>query len=183
MNNKQDYIKDEIDPSICTDAVGKRFFEKLEKGKPTRDEDPISHFCCYFFPFNPATRQVFIVHHKKSGLWLAPGGHIDKDEHPMQTINREIEEELGVKDKIKNKIQPFLLTITPINNSVQSCKEHLDFWYRFPTDGSEFNVDLREFYDTKWLSIDEARKLMTDPPNLQALDKMEELFNRLDPRT
>lgn len=79
----------------------------------------------------------------KSGLWLAPGGHIDKDEHLLQTLNREIEEELGAKERIKENIRSFLLTITPINNPVQACKEHLDIWYRFPTDGSEFNVDPR----------------------------------------
>jgi len=44
----------------------------------------------------------------------------------MQTVNREIEEELGVKEKIKEEIKPFLLTITPIENRLQPCKEHLD---------------------------------------------------------
>ena len=180
MNTIHDYIKDEVNPNICTDIVGKRFFEKLEEGRPTRDEDSKSHYCCYFLPYNPQTKEVFIVHHKKSGLWLAPGGHIDKGEELMQTLNREISEELGVKDRIKNKIKPFLLTITPINNPVQPCKEHLDFWYRFPTDGSEFNVDPREFHITRWLSIDAARKLITDPPNLEALDKIKELFSHLD---
>ena len=179
MNKSYDYIKDEIDPNICTDAVGKRFFKKLEEGGYTRDENPISHYCCYFLPYKPDTKKVFLIHHKKSGLWIFPGGHIDKGEDLIQTLNREIEEELGIKDKVKNKIKPFLLTITPINNPVQPCKEHLDFWYRFSTDGSEFNVDPREFHDAKWLSTDEARELITDPPNLEALDKMEILFSQL----
>lgn len=176
MDNLYNYIKDEIRLDICTEEVCKRFSERIKEDKLTRDENPTSHFCCYFLPYNPVTKQVFIVHHKKSGLWIAPGGHIDNGENLMQTLNREIEEELGVKNEIKNKIRPFLLTITPINNPAHSCKEHLDIWYRFPTDGSEFNVDPREFHNTKWLSIDKARKLVTDQPNLQALDDMEELF-------
>lgn len=178
MNNLYDYIKTEIDSNICSKEVGNRFFSRLDEGSPTRDENTISHFCCYFLPYNPVTKQVFIVHHKKSSLWLAPGGHIDKGEHPMQTLNREIEEELGVKDKIKEKIKPFLLTITLINNPIRPCKEHLDIWYKFSADGSEFNVDPKEFHDTKWLTIDEARKLVTDPPNIEALDKMEQLFKK-----
>lgn len=167
---------DEISLNICSQKVSDYFLKRLEEGKTTRDENPISHFCCYFLPYNPATKEIFIIHHKKSGLWLAPGGHIDKDENPMQTLNREIEEELGIKNKITEKINPFLLTITPINNPVQPCKEHFDIWYRFSTDGSEFNVDPKEFNETRWLGVEDARKLIIDPANIEALDKMEEFF-------
>ncbi len=142
--------------------------------------DDIQSIIPYFLPYNQKTKQIFIVHHKKSGLWLFPGGHIDKDELLMKTLNREIDEELGVKNKIKGEIKPFLLTITHINNSTQPCKEHLDIWYRFQTDGNDFNVDPREFHQTKWVSIPEAKKLVTDTPNLQALDKMEQLFVNID---
>lgn len=176
MKNLYKEIKAIINPAICNQETADYWLKRLEKGDLTRDDGNVSHFCCYFLPYNPDTKEVFIVHHKKSGLWLFPGGHIDKDESPIQTVNREIEEELGVKEKIKEEIKPFLLTITPIENRVQPCKEHLDIWYRFQTNGSEFSVDLREFHDTKWVSITNARKLMIDPPNLEALDKMEELF-------
>ena len=176
MRNLHEEIKAIIDPKICNEQIANYWLERLEKGDLTRDDNNPSHFCCYFLPYNPDTKQVFIVHHKKSGLWLSPGGHIDKDENLMRTLNREIEEELGVKDKIKEEIKPFLLTITPIENRVQPCKEHLDIWYRFPTNGSEFNVDPKEFHTTKWTSIEEAKQVVTDPPNLEALSKMEELF-------
>jgi len=42
---------------------------------------------------------------------------------------------------------------------------------------SEFSIDPVEFYTTRWVSIGEARKLMTDPANREALDKMEEIFS------
>ncbi len=174
-------IKRVIDSKLCNEQIANYWLERLEKGALTRDDGNASHFCCYFLPYNPATRQVFIVHHKKSGLWLSPGGHIDKGEDLMQTLNREIQEELGVKEKIREKIKPFLLTITPIGNRVQPCKEHLDIWYRFPTDGSEFNVDPKEFHTTRWMSIEEARQLVTDPPNLEALRKMEQLYASHEP--
>lgn len=177
MTTLQEQIRTIVNPAICNQQTANYWLERLEKGYLTRDDGNVSHFCCYFLPYNPVTKQIFIVHHKKSGLWLSPGGHIDHSESLMQTLNREIEEELGVKDKIKGEIQPFLLTITPIENRVQPCKEHLDIWYRFPTDGSEFNVDPKEFHTTKWVDIAEARELVTDPPNLEALSKMEELFS------
>lgn len=178
MSTLQEQIKAIIDPIICNQKIANYWLNRLEKGDLTRDDNNPSHFCCYFLPYNLAAKQVFIVHHKKSGLWLCPGGHIDRGESLMQTFNREIDEELGVKNKIQEKIQPFLLTITPIENRVQPCREHLDIWYRFPTDGSEFNVDPREFHQTKWVSIEEAKQVMTDPPNLEAMNEMEKLFNK-----
>ncbi|MBI2670045.1 MAG: hypothetical protein HYX20_02805 [Candidatus Yanofskybacteria bacterium] len=69
------------------------------------------------------------------------------------------------------------LAITSINNPAHSCKEHLDIWYRFSTDGREFNIDPREFHETSWLTIQEARQLVTDLPNIEALDKIEQLFS------
>lgn len=178
MSDLREYITKEINPNTCTKEVGKRYLKRLEEGAPTRDENPASHFCCYFLPYNLATKQVFLVHHKKSGLWIFPGGHIDKGEHPLEALNREVEEELGVKGKVSDA-KPFLFTITLIDRPPHTCREHLDIWFRFEADGSEFHIDPREFHDTKWVNLAEARGCVTDPPNLQALDRMEQLFNDL----
>ena len=162
--------------SICdSEETYTSYIQRLGEGAPTRDENPKSHFCAYFLPYDSANKKVFIVHHKKSGLWLSPGGHIDKGETLLEALNREIDEELGVKDFFKEEQSPFLLTITPIENRVQPCKAHYDVWYLMPTDGSNFNIDPTEFHDTKWLTIDEARKIVTDKPNLEALEAVEKL--------
>jgi len=116
-----------------------------------------------------------MVHHKKSGLWLSPGGHIDKGETVVEALNREIDEELGVKDFYDIDPTPFLLTITPIENQSQPCKKHYDIWYLVETDGSNFNINPTEFHDTKWLTIDEARKIVTEPQNIKALNILEKL--------
>ncbi len=47
---------------------------------------------------------VFVVHdgatalheHEKLGMWLPPGGHIDRDELPHEAALRELEEETGL---------------------------------------------------------------------------------------
>lgn len=150
--------------------VGKRYLERAREGSFTRDENARSHFCVYFLPYNPKTKQVFMVHHKKSGLWLSPGGHIDKGETLLQALNREIMEELGMKDFFPILPDPFLLTITLIKTPKYPCKEHLDTWFMVETDGSDFNVDPKEFHNTKWLPVSEAEKLDTDEANLKALE-------------
>lgn len=170
-----DDIAKVIAPGICdSPETFARYKHRVEEGKFTRDESPQSHFCAYFLPYNPETKEVFIVHHKKSGKWIAPGGHIDKGESLLKTLNREIDEELGMKQFFANVQKPFLLTITHIERITQTCKAHFDIWFLLKTDGTQFNVDPKEFHDSKWVSIEEARRLVTDPPNLKALAVIEQ---------
>lgn len=152
--------------------IAKRFTNWAHEGQLTRDENDKSHFCSYFLPYNPETRQVFIVHHKKSGLWLAPGGHIDMGEDLLAGLNREVAEELGVNEAFSSLPDPFLFTVTPIDNLPQTCREHLDFWFLLQTDGNNFNVDPQEFHTTKWVDFIGAKHLVTDPANLEALEKL-----------
>ncbi|HVO28865.1 MAG TPA: hypothetical protein VMT81_02700, partial [Candidatus Paceibacterota bacterium] len=75
-----DEIKRVAGLPICSSEVATRYVARAGEGNLTRDEDPATHFCVYFLPYNPATKQIFMVHHKKAGIWLAPGGHIDRGE-------------------------------------------------------------------------------------------------------
>ncbi len=43
--------------------------------------------------------KILLVKHKKLGIWLTPGGHIDENELPHQAAEREFWEETGVKVK------------------------------------------------------------------------------------
>ena len=166
-----DQISKIIDLSICdSESTYTNFLKRLEKGAFTRDENSQTHFCVYFLPYNTESKKVFIVHHKKSGLWLSPGGHIDKGEGILETLNREIEEELGVKKYFQDTPLPFLFTIVPVDKKVRPCTMHYDMWYLMRTDGANFNVDPREFHDTKWMTLEEARKIIVDPANLRALE-------------
>ncbi len=161
--------------SLCDKVTYKAFKQRLTESLSTRDENPASHFCVYFLPFDSLTKKIFIVHHKKSGLWLSPGGHIDKSETLVEALNREIEEELGVK-KFFGKIPlPFLLTTTPIENRIQSCKIHYDVWYLVPTNGKNFKINPEEFHDAKWITISKARKVVTDLANIKALEVLNNL--------
>jgi len=158
----------------CPDQETKTQYEtRLEKGSLARDEDIHSHFCAYFVPYNPANKTILVGDHKKSGLWLMPGGHIDANESLLETVNREIEEELGVANFFSERPEPFLLSITDIKHDVRPCKKHFDIWHVVETDGSDFKIDYTEYKEVRWITIEEARKIITDPANLQALDVLE----------
>jgi len=115
--------------------IKEEYAERLKQGDLTRDENLTTHFCSYFLPYRLSDRKVFLEAHKKSGLWLSPGGHIDPGETPSTTVEREIQEELGVKRTIPENELPKLLTITYIKQDVRACKVHFDIWYFIPMDG------------------------------------------------
>jgi 8-oxo-dGTP pyrophosphatase MutT (NUDIX family) len=159
-----------IETCKATENVKARMRARLAEVKLTREENPVSHFCCYFLPYNADEGKVFLVYHKKAEKWLAPGGHIEPNESTGQTLNREISEELGVQHFFDMEPLPFLLTTTAIDNANQSCKEHLDIWFLMKTDGDNFKIDFSEFQDAKWVDFAEAEKLLTDPANLEAIN-------------
>lgn len=171
-------LKQEIEAVLdkcLNEEVRVEYQNRLAEGNLVREENLHSHFCAYFVPYNQETKSILIGDHKKSGLWLMPGGHIDAGEVLIETVNREIKEELGVRDFFKEAPKPFLLSITNIEHDVRPCKKHFDIWHLVETDGSDFNVDYSEYNEVRWLTIPEARKLVTDPANIQALNVIEAL--------
>jgi len=158
------------------------FVSRAKKGQLTRDENPTTHFCVYFAAFDQKKEKVFIGHHKKSGLWIFNGGHIDKGETPEEALSREIGEEWGLEIDLKRIGEPKLFTITPIHNPTkQKCTKHYDIWYFVPVSQATFtpskkNLDT-EFYTTGWYSIKDSRVMITDPNTLIALSEFERSFN------
>lgn len=173
MDTAQSILEILDSPIADTEATLLSYQQRLKEGRLSRDENPIDHVCAYFLPYNEQTKQVFIIHHKKSGLWLSPGGHVDQGETLLQTVNREIHEELGMQNFFTVLPKPFLFTITPIKRDTRPCKVHYDVWFLVPTDGSNFHVDPSEFHDAKWVTFDEAKAFVTEPANVTALARVQ----------
>ena len=176
------FVKDTqsiINPKLGTQTTLQKFRSRLKQGKPTRDQNPYTHFCVYFAAFNPQAKQIFIGHHIKSGLWLVNGGHVDKGESLQQTLNREMQEEWGFVIKT-DATKPSLLTITKIKSVVKiTCEYHYDVWYFVPVEKNTFSPNKKllqkEFHATGWKTIPQARSLIEDPNTLQALNLLEKL--------
>lgn len=167
--SNQDLIKLVESTLSTTVDIKQKFLSRISQGKLSRDENPESHFGAYFLPFNSKTKKVFLIHHKKSGLWLSPGGHMEKDELPQETLIREVKEELGLKIYPDEINLLFLLTITPINNTSYACREHFDVWYLIKTNKSVVKPDPGEFYSARWLTFSQTKTVVTDQNNLQAI--------------
>ncbi len=48
------------------------------------------------FILHPSAQKLLFVKHKKLGVWIQPGGHIELDENPVTALYREILEETGL---------------------------------------------------------------------------------------
>lgn len=158
-----------------------QFLKRLEKGDLSRRVNPESHFCVYFLPFDQEKNEVFVGLHRKSGLWLASGGHFEYEEAPGETLEREIREEWGLEWNKEGLGAPMMLTISEIDNPEVSCRFHYDFWYFIPVEKRNFKPDeknlIKEFKAFGWLSFSEARNVVTDPNTLRAFDLIENSFH------
>lgn len=169
--------------SIIEKAKGKKevrqkFLARLNEGRLIRSENPRSHFCVYFAAIDPSEGMAFIGLHKKSGLWLFNGGHLDPEETLEQALVREAREEWGIPIDPKSVQNPELCTITKIEHPErQVCEWHYDFWYFLPFARSLFHPDparlSTEFLEYGWYSYPEARRLMIDPASREAIDFIE----------
>ena len=163
-------------------SAAKEFVTRLEiDERLTRDENPYTHFCIYLEAYDPKAREVFVGHHKKSGLWLFNGGHIDEGETLEEALIREIGEEWGLEMKLDNIGDPKLLTVTTINNPTkQTCTKHYDIWYFVPVDKNKFDANqellTKEFHTAEWSNTKIARNLITDPNTIEAVNQLETLF-------
>lgn len=168
MSDLQYEIERLLSPDQCSAAsILSSYKNRLAQGNLLRDGNPVSHFCVYSLPFNKKQKSVYMIHHRKSGLWLFPGGHIENRETLSEAVNRELHEELGVTNVHLRR--PFLFTITNIINPRQTCREHFDIWYFFETSLNKFSYDKREFTDAQWMTVSHAGILISDSNTRLAL--------------
>ena len=74
---------------------------------------PDRHLVSYVVPVDPDDGAALLVDHRRAGLWLPPGGHVEPDEHPADTARREAAEELGIDAEFADPTaRPSFVTVT-----------------------------------------------------------------------
>lgn len=85
------------------------------------------------------TGRALLILHKKLGVWLPPGGHVEPNETPDAAVLREIFEETGVRANL------------PATNEPRSCADEWAFVLPSPIavfledigcNGDHFHIDL-----------------------------------------
>jgi 8-oxo-dGTP pyrophosphatase MutT (NUDIX family) len=134
-------------------------------------DDPPQHLVAYFLLYDAAQRKLLLVDHKKAGLWLPSGGHVEPDEHPQTTVEREVLEELGVEGVFLLST-PLFLTVTL---TVGSVAKHVDvsLWYLLEGDSAqELWFDKAEFHQVAWFALDALPLERCDPHLARFTEKL-----------
>ncbi len=82
-------------------------------------------------------RGIVLLKHKRLGIWLQPGGHVDPGETPWEAARRETREETGLDVDFAGPLnadgEPELLHVDV--HAGGRGHTHLDLRYRFESDG------------------------------------------------
>lgn len=134
-------------PSIIQNECSKL----IRNGFFTKSDNVYNHICVFFLPIHIPSYSIFLVHHKKAKDWIPPGGHIEKDELPTHTIQREFYEELGFHIK-QEKVDFFTLSVKCITQKSVTCRIHYDFWYVISMkEKTHFSYSSDEFFKAQWI--------------------------------
>lgn len=137
---------------------------------------PPIHLVSYFVLFDSETNQLLLTDHKKAGLWLPPGGHVEIDEHPKETVKREIQEELGIQADFLKEL-PFFLTVTKTVGAFSHTDVSL--WYLLKGKSHQtFQYDTSEFHQIRWFKIEEVPLTLSDPHMERFLHKLTQLIGK-----
>ncbi len=165
----RDQLNKNITPSLfSTQEEYTQFRQLLTCDEIVKASNPTHHCGVMFIPYNTASGEIFIVHHKKANQWLVPGGHIEKNELLEDALKREGQEEIGIN--LSKRYKPFMHSVMPVYNKKYSCRLHYDTWFLLNV--NEVFPDPTEFNETKWVAITDAQKFITHPTYLEAINKI-----------
>ncbi|MEU6725330.1 NUDIX domain-containing protein [Nonomuraea wenchangensis] len=125
----------------------------------TRKPDvPDPHLVSYFVALNP-NEELLLVAHRKAGLWLPSGGHVEPEEDPWDTVVRECQEELhtaAVPSAVSGD-RPFF--VTSARTRGEGAHTDVSLWYVLDV-ATVTTYDRREFSAIRWVG---PRRLLDEP--------------------
>jgi 8-oxo-dGTP pyrophosphatase MutT (NUDIX family) len=99
----------------------------------------------------------FLLEREENGLWELPGGGIDHGEHPIETIKREIMEEMGLEVLDVNPTIQYFVIAKALDNVWKSS-----VFYLTKLNNLEF-TPTEECKEIRFFTKEEAQKVDTYP--------------------
>ena len=124
---------------------------------------PPKHLVVYAVIVDPAPRRTFLIEHRKAGLWLPTGGHVDAGEHPFAAAKRELLEETGSTLPALSE-WPLLLTVQETVGDRVERHTDVTLWYAFTAEpGARFILDTDECGKGEWFDAAMLSHIDCDP--------------------
>jgi 8-oxo-dGTP pyrophosphatase MutT (NUDIX family) len=141
--------------------------------------DP-GHFTASAFVLSPDRRDLVLIHHKKLGIWVQPGGHVEpSDPDLMSAARREVLEEVGL-----GELEPFQPGATPVFDvdihtipaqRQDPAHEHFDVRFVFVAKTRDL-VHSDEVADLRWVPLSDVEQMGSDESVLRAVKKLRSLL-------
>lgn len=179
MPNSSNIVLDLVSNILPFDALEKNHIQDtlswIRSGAPlfriSKPDIPDKHLVSYFVVFDVQAEKILLVEHKNAWLWLPPGGHVEIDENPIDTVKRECYEELGVEANFMHEF-PIFITST-ITVGLTAGHTDVSLWYLLRGNNHEnYMFDADEFNSIKWFSINEIPYNQTDPHMHRFISKL-----------
>jgi 8-oxo-dGTP pyrophosphatase MutT (NUDIX family) len=138
------------------------------------------HFTASAFVLSPDRRDLVLIHHKKLGIWVQPGGHVEAtDDDLIGAARREVLEEVGLGDlesltsAVGSPVFDVDIHSIPARKA-DPAHEHFDVRFAFVAKTREL-VHSDEVADLRWVPLSEVEQMGTDESVLRAVGKLRAL--------
>jgi len=123
-----------------------------------------------------ANDRVILVHHRKLGRWLQPGGHCDGDSDVSRVAWREASEETGLRSIVPASQAVYDVDVHAIPaRGTEPAHFHYDVRFRFFADPDEAPLASAESRAVRWVDLEEARRLSGERSVLRMIEKMQQV--------
>ncbi len=135
------------------------------------------HFTASAFLLSPDREELLLIHHRKLGIWVQPGGHIDAEDADAEAAaRREVSEEVGLTELTpltvgQNAIFDIDVHAIPAHKQ-ELAHEHFDVRFAFVCSTRAFTRS-EEVADARWVPLAGLAELGTDESVLRAARKLQ----------
>lgn len=161
-----------------TDARERHFHARLldlleSPAAFSRDQYQPGHLTASAFVLSAAGEQLLLIFHRKLGIWIQPGGHVEPTDTSLAAAaRRELAEEVGVSLPAAEPDAIFDLDVHAIPaRKNEPAHEHFDvrFCFRAPT--AELSINA-EVVDARWVELAKIEQMTSDESVLRAARKL-----------